>query len=318
MNTSDFTLSNGQEVILPKIVPEDFVPYWEAETFTNEQHHSHHESISSSSLKLLLDSPYTYLETIKRKQDGYPSKQSKSMKFGTIAHLIILEPSEFRRRVVLAPSFDRRTTVGKEGWTAFIADQHPDAIIFPSNEEGRSEYENFVGVVNAIANHEKARDIFKEGVTERSGFFRCPRTGILTRFRPDFLSTIFKNGLMADFKTARSSEYRKFQNQAEELKYHIQMSLYREGYKALHGHYPEVSTWVVVQNSFPYEVAIYPVDEAMITHGDNWYNYTMDLLKACMDKRYFPQRQLKTETMVPPDWAMNKPIPKIEEHEWTV
>lgn len=315
---NNLLLENGSEVILPRIVPEDFTPYWESETFTNEQHHSHYESISSSSLKLLLDSPYSYLEATKRKQNGYPGKQTESMKFGTISHLIILEPAEFRRRVVLAPSFDRRTTKGKDDYALFMLDQHPDAIIFPSTDEGRSKYENYVGVVNAIANHEKARDIFKEGVTERSGFFRCPRTGILTRFRPDFMSTIFPGGLLTDFKTAKSSEYRKFQSQAEELKYHIQMSLYRTGYKELYGHYPEVSTWVVVENKHPFEVAIFPVDEAMITHGDNWYNYSMDLLKACLDKKYFPQRQTKAETMVPPDWAMNKPVPKIEELEWAM
>lgn len=313
---NEFLLDNGTDVILPKIVGEEFVNHWEDETFTNEQHHAHFESTSSSSLKLIVDSPYTYLETMKRRQNGRGMAQTKSMKFGTIAHLIVLEPAEFRRRVVLAPKFNLTKTVDKEEWALFKLDQHPDAIIFRDGDEGRGEYENLVGVVNAIANHNKARDIFREGISERSGFFRCPRTGILTRFRPDFMSTIFTNGHLVDFKTAKSSRYEMFQKQADELMYHVQMSLYRTGYKELNGHWPDVSSWVVVENQFPYEVAVYPVDTAMITHGDNWYNYSMDLLKECIVRKQFPQRQTETETMVPSKYAMDRIIPNVGDIRW--
>ena len=61
----NFYLNNGELVVLPKIVDESFVNHWKDETFTNADHHLMHEAISSSNLKLILSSPYSYLEHIK-------------------------------------------------------------------------------------------------------------------------------------------------------------------------------------------------------------------------------------------------------------
>ena len=309
-------LKNGTNVILPSIVGPEFKAEWMPEGFTNAEHHALLDSISSSSLKMILDSPYTYLETIKRRQNGLPMKKTRAMKFGDISHLIVLEPSEFRRRMVLSPKFDRRTTRGKEDAQLFELDQAPDAIIFPSSEEGENEYDKYVGVVSAIANHEKARDIFKEGVAERTGIFREEKTGIKTRFRPDWMSTIIEGGLFIDFKTAASSEYFDFQKQLEKLAYHIQIYLYREGYKAINGAYPKACAWVVVCSSFPFEVSIFTVDEAMLTYAEQWYRYSMDLLAICIEKKQFPQRQTQAECMVPSSYAMAKQVPNLEDIKW--
>lgn len=312
----NFLLNNGLPVKLPIFVSEDYEAHWAPEGFTNEQHHAHLDSTSSSSLKLVLDSPYAYLENMKRSQNGQAPKKNKSMEFGTISHLIILEPSEFRRRVIMAPEFNLKSNKGKDDWELFQLDQHPDAIIFRDVGTGRSEYDNLIGVVNAITSHEKIRDAFREGITERSGFFRCPFTGLLTRFRPDFMCTRIPGGHLIDFKTAKSTVYEIFRKQAEQLHYPIQKALYREGYKQINGAYPAVASWIAVENSFPFEPAIFPVDVEMITYGDAWYKYAIELLAECIKRKQFPQRQRIAETMVPSDYAMAKKIPRLEDFKW--
>lgn len=312
----NFYLNNGELVVLPKIVDESFVNHWKDETFTNADHHLMHEAISSSNLKLILSSPYSYLEHIKRSQNGLAPKQNKSMRFGTIAHLIVLEPAEFRKRVIMAPEFNLKTTKGKEDWEIFQLEQHPDAIIFRDIGNGRSEFDALVGVVNAITSHDKIRDVFLEGITERTGVFRCPRTGLLVRIRPDFMCTRIPGGHLVDFKTTQSTIYEIFRKQAETLHYPIQKAMYRAGYKEINGNYPAAASWVAVENTFPFEPALFPVDTEMITYGDNWYYYAMDLLKECILRKQFPQRQRVAETMVPSDYAMAKPIPRIEDFIW--
>lgn len=313
---SDLKLENGNDVLLPQFVDESFQAHWAPDGFTNEQHHSSYDTISSSGLGQLIKSPFNYLENLKKRQNGKPMPQTRSMKFGTIAHLIVLEPAEFRRRVVLAPSFDMRTTKGKEDFKLFQLDQHPDAIIYKSNDEDTKKYEELVGVVNAIANHEKARDIFKVGVTEQTGFYRCELTGLKKRFRPDFMSTGNEITNLVDFKTTKSVIYEHLQKTIESYNYHVQIYFYREGYKALFGKYPDVTTWVFVENTFPFEVAIHTADEPMLEFGKKWHDYSMMLLKECIQAKYFPQKQRKVEQMVPSDYSMNKIIPNIVEVLW--
>lgn len=312
MNTDLFSLENGKLVVLPKIVGPEVEGFWAPEGFTNEQHHACYDSISSSGLKEVLDSPYTYLEKTKERQNGKPQKETKSMRFGTIAHLLVLEPNEFRKRIALIPEFGN-SKEDKKKKALWLFDQPKEMIYFEDSEAGNKEYKNFVGVVNAILHHDEACEIFKEGVAERSGFYRDPVTGLWSRFRPDFLSTIFEGGLYTDFKTAQSSEYRAFLNQCMDLKYYVSMAMYREGYKILNGHHPKHSSFVVVENKFPFEVAIYPPDDAFLEISHNWYRHSMDLLARCITEKKFPQRQPRSKSLSMPDWMLNKPIPNVEE-----
>lgn len=303
-------LKNGNDIVLPSIVGPDYVNHWKPEGFTNEEHHSDFTSTSSSKLSLFTVSPYAYLYEIRATQNGRKRKQTKSMKFGTISHLLVLEPAEFRKKLVIQPHFGT-SKIDKEKKALWYLDQPKDAVVFESNEAGQKDYERFIGVVEAIANHEIARNIFKEGVSERSGYFRDPKTGILCKIRPDFMSTIADGGLLPDFKTSNSIIYRDFQSSVETYCYYIQMAMYREGYKEITGAYPKASPWVVVENSEPYEVAVYEPDDGMLDVGQSWYRYCLDELFHCMKKQDFPQRQKQAQDMAPPQYLLDRAIPTV-------
>jgi hypothetical protein len=309
----NFLLKDGSRVKLPRFVREEDKAFWANEDFTNEQHHTSYDAVSSSQLAYILKSPYSFLEHTKRHQNGENAK-TDAMEFGTIAHLMVLEPTEIRRRVVLSPPFDFRKTEDKKAFDVFKAQQHPDAVIFRQNsKEEFPVYERLMGVLNALLSHEKAKDIFKEGIAERTGFFKDERTGLWCRIRPDWMSTAIVGGFLVDFKTCRDSSYNAFRKQSEQLQYPMKLIMYREGYKAINGEYPRVAAWVCVESQFPFEVAVYTIDEALITYAEQRYHYAMDLLAECLERGEFPQRQRSAETMVPSDYAMNEVLPDITE-----
>ncbi len=293
---------------LPGIVDSSYINHWKPEGYSNIDHHSCKESISSSSLKLLTVSPYTYLAELKKKQNGIVTLPTKSMKFGTIVHMMLLEPLEFKKRFVIAPKFDMRTKIGKEGKQLFDLECPEDAVVMNAEE-----YDDFMGVIEAILNHGEARNIFVEGVTERSGFYRDPITGILCRIRPDFISTSDNLNMFIDLKTAKDSSYRGFQSQVWSLRYDLQLAMYREGIKEITGNYPQISAWVVVENKYPYEVAIYPFDQKDLETSTLWYRHCLDKLAYSMKTNNFHQRQITNENMVLPHYATMTEIPQLGE-----
>lgn len=303
-------LQNGKDIVFPLITGPEYVNHWKPEGFTNEQHHADFTSISSSKLSLFTVSPYAYLYEIRKLQNGRERKQTKSMRFGTIAHLLVLEPSEFRKKLVIQPHFER-DAIGKKKKALWYLEQPRDAVIFENNEAGQKDYERFIGVVEAIASHPIAKKIFKEGVSERSGYYRDPVTGFVCKFRPDFMSTIADGGLLPDFKTSQSIIERDFQASIVSYNYHIQNAMYREGYKQITGAYPKSSPWVVIENSEPYEVAVYEPDPAMLSVGYDWYRYCLDHLFYCLKNENFPQKQRRAQDIAPPEYLLNRPIPVI-------
>lgn len=296
-------------IILPSIVGADYVNNWNSE-LSNEDYHKTFNAISSSGIKTFLDSPYTYINEVTDRQNGIVKKETASMRFGTIAHLMILEPEKFRQKFIVKPNFgDQRKPENKASKLAWEADVPPDSIVFNDSDE----FDDFLGVVEAIANHSKAKDIFKEGITEISGFFRHDKTGLLCRIRPDFISTRKDLSMFLDLKTARSSSYRGFQKAIWEYRYDIQLAMYREGIKAITGSYPQHSGWVVVENKKPYEVAIYTASESTLSIGEMWLNHALDKLKMCIESGNFPQRQTQIEVMSLPKYAEDESLPNLGE-----
>ena len=294
MLNSNFMLHDGSEVILPRIM-KGAEGFWAPEEFSNNMHHTSYDSISSSGLSDFNESPFCFFEKTKRKQNGMYGKKKKALEFGSIAHLIVLEPHEFRKRVVMMPDFGQKKTdkLDRDIW---LSDQHPNAVIFKSNEEGKRDYENYMGIVRAITNHEKARDIFSVGVSERSGFYSDPATGLWSRFRPDHFTTGSDLNILSDFKTSRSIKYKNFQRAIHGYCYDVQLAHYYIGYKELNGKYPNHYCWVVSQNEFPFEVSIFDATDAMIEFSIKKREKLMSRLLECIESRHFPQAQ---ETVTP-------------------
>lgn len=64
-------------------------------------------------------------------------EQTAAMRFGTIAHLMALEPLEFQKRIRISPEVDRRTSEGKKKYQEFMDSMTPDSLIVSPDEHRR-------------------------------------------------------------------------------------------------------------------------------------------------------------------------------------
>lgn len=293
------------QLILPST--EIIKPHWNG-NILNEAYHQQWNSISSSGLKAIVDSPYAFYKNLQNAQSGIRKPTSDSMKFGTLIHTALLEFDVFKKKVVLSPKFDKRTKQGKIDSEEFEASLDEDAIILTQDK-----YDEAMGIVNAVREHKEARFLLSEGIAEVSGFYNDPETGIQCRIRPDFMTARSEFSMFIDLKTAQSSNYQQFQRQIVNYGYSLQLSMYREGIKEITGKYPEICAFIVIENKFPFEIAIFTASDELLDHGKKLYRYSLDRLKKCIDENNFPMRQQSAQEMVIPQHEMNKEIPTIED-----
>jgi hypothetical protein len=292
-------------MILPST--EIIKPHWNG-TILNEVYHSQWNSISSSGLKSIVDSPYAFYKNLQNAQLGIKKAASDSMNFGTLIHTAILEYDVFKKKIVLSPKFDKRTKQGKSDFEEFEASLDEDAIILTQDK-----YDEVAGIVEAVRDHKEARFLLSEGISEVSGFYNDPETGIQCRIRPDFMTSRSEFSMFIDLKTAQSSDYRKFQNQIVSYNYSLQMAMYREGIEIITGKAPEICAFIVIENKFPFEIAIYTASDELLSRGKEMYRYALNRLKKCIDENNFPMRQHSAQEMILPQYEMNKETPTIED-----
>ena len=303
------------------IVDRTFQPRWEYD-LTNEQYHARRETVSSTGLRKILDSPAAFYEALVQavEEDSDPDSTisfgSKYLRIGTLVHECILEPKKFLEKFVLMPKFIGKTKDGrdsdrsaealkkKEEWLNSL----PPGVTVCDEET----FHQVIGMVKAILDHEDARSIFEreadgtlsKGVAEVSGFYSDPETGILLRIRPDFIR--FDLGVAAEVKTAVSAARRQFAAKIYDLGYHIQLAMQCEGIKIITGEDVDLPCFVVVEKKPPYEVHVYTPDDDMMAHGKKELRRALRTLSECLMKNKWPRRQQNAENISFPKYIFTE------------
>jgi hypothetical protein len=164
----------------------------------------------TQSIKAMLECPLKFQHWA----DGNGEyNETDSQSLGKAIHLLALEPAR-SNEVVLEPSFDRRTKIGKEGYQAFVDGLQPDCIVLDARDYNKA--------------HEIAETL-KPVIDSLSpvGFeieHRWPigDTGITGQVKFDILT---KEGF-ADLKTTYNASRTGFKESAIKYMYDIQMVWY--------------------------------------------------------------------------------------------
>lgn len=264
------------------------------ENLPSTEYFSRKDLVSRSGILNVLKSPAHYLAY----QDGLNEETpSDAMKFGQVAHTMLLESQEFRTRLSVMPDFgDLRSSKNRESKSAWLADQPPESMVVTQDEA-----EQLTGIANSILAHKVAAQIFKDGKSEVTGFYTDPETGLGCRIRIDFLNS--KIPAIVDLKTARDASKKSFMRTIHTSKYHLQLAMYAEGYKQIVGSYPKMCIFVVVEKTPPYAVAVYIADEAMMEIGMKMYRRGLDTIKRCKETNVWPGYQTESEMIGLPDYA---------------
>lgn len=279
----------------------DFKAQWNEEIKTPE-YHEDKNAVNSSSLKKMVKSPLAFHHSFY----GEKTEPTEAMKFGTLAHLALLQGDKFLSSYVVMPEFESRTADGKlseskntkyykeqvENWKKSL---DKDAVVVTTEE-----YEKLTGMIKSLMNHEMARKLLSDGKPEICGYWRDPETGIRCRMQADFVS--FNLGALVDVKTTSDCSWEEFRRSVESLDYSFQMAMYAEGIKQITGTRPKHIVWIAIENKAPYEVKVFEMSPHYEMIGNHNFRYAMRKLKQCVDEGKFEAAQNEIEIVEPSPW----------------
>jgi hypothetical protein len=229
--------------------------------------------ISASDIKNFLHSPryyyYKAFEEVKQKN----KETERHFPIGSAVHEVILEPELFKSNYVIAPKFDMRTKLGKDGYAEFLLGSNGKTILF------EDEYTMAVAMGESASHNDTFVDLIKESYRELSCYTVDEKTGILLRMRPDSFSKT--KSTITDIKTCRESSPSKFKWDVRSFGYAISSAFYcdflnRENY-----------VFCAIEKSPPYETALYVLDDELTEYGRQQYRMGLDLLKWSRDNNYW-------------------------------
>lgn len=291
----------GQKIDTTTITAANNLNGWQ-ENMSDEVYHATKTAVGSSSLKMMIKSPHAFAAAMW----GKPKEPTKAMRFGTLAHLAMLQGQLFRSRYVVQPEFEsydqkgnrsesKNTTYYKNKVAEWKASLPPDAIIVTEEER-----ENLFCMIESVLSHPDASALIKGSKTEIAGFWQDEQTGINCKLKPDILS--FDASILPDLKTTQDVSWESFRRSVESLRYDIQMAMYAEGVRRLTGRVPENQVWICVESKYPFETRVYELNDAYKKIGQHDFRYALNKIKECIAAKNFPQGQQVATMAEPSIW----------------
>ena len=258
--------------------------------------------INASGLKHILRSPAHYQASLSE-----PPKATVALEFGKLLHFIILEPEEFHRRAYPQPKLNKATKKGKVAHAAWVEAMPPGAIVVPDCWE-----EPLRRMHDKVYAHPAARRLLEKGIREGTFWWKDPKTGLLCKGRPDFVSA---TGIVVDLKSVADARKDAFSRDVWKYRYDVQAAHYCAGAEvtgiARHDSY----AFLCIEKEPPYEMAIYTCgmpdqDEertspswSVLGCGSQWRDEAMRVYKQCRETQTWPGYQKRPETIELPRWA---------------
>jgi len=238
----------------------------------NEDYHAG-GGVSKSQLDMVSNSP-----ALLKWQKSAPvdTEKLKALDMGTALHCLLLEPEEFDKRFIVAPQFNRRTTVGKEDEAAFLRDVEGMGMTVMDAEQGRK----LQLMRDSAMAHPAARWMLEApGQCEASAYWEDEETGELCRFRPD--KWLRDHNALVDVKKVADMD--RFSRHIEEFRYHVQDAMYREGALRVTGH-PHGFFFIAVSETIDcgrYPVRVFELDAADVDAGHALFRRDLNTYHQC-------------------------------------
>lgn len=265
--------------------PEDYKPHWVAD-LPDEIYHADKTAVNSSSVKAMAKSARAFHGAF---FSGRIKQPTDAMKFGTLAHMAILQGAKFRDRYLVQPDFgDMRSSTNRAKRDSWLLDVPEGHIVVTADER-----DDLFGMIDSVLSHERAYALLADGSPEIAGYWRDAETGIRLRMKADFIA--FNLGALVDVKTTTDCRWTEFRRSVEKLRYDIQMAMYDDGTGIISGKKPEHRVWLAIESKFPYEVACHEVPPQYELTGQYEYRSALRRIKRCVELNQWPQGQADIE-----------------------
>lgn len=262
---------------------------------SNEEYHENKFYISRSAIMDFAKSPYTYwakhLNPFRPKKDSTPQ-----MQMGSAFHTLILEPKLFGECYGVLPPKVLLKDVGREVYETYKSNTEKlerSGKIILSNEEMNTLRE----MENKILSNPQAMQLIGEARIENSFFWQDKHSTLLLKARPDILH----DNMIVDIKTTSDASPRAFQNEMVKYGYHIQFAMIRDAVEAIEGRRIDNFINIVIETKYPYNMAIYIIDEFAVDEGHMKYKQICLDMKTALEANSFSDYGIQTIGL--PKWA---------------
>jgi hypothetical protein len=241
---------------------------------SNEDYH-HLKAVSPSQIKILKRSPLHYFDQFLA-EDRVKKPPTDAMLKGTALHTAILEPDLWDITIAVPKqTFDRRTRAGKELAAEFAAESKGKIVLTPDDADEVRR------MADAVRKHPAAAFLLElPGRREASYTWTDEATGLECKTRPDWHSE--DRRIVVDVKTAVDASRAEFCRSISNYDYHVQAAWNLDAQGG------ELFLSLVVENSRPYGVAVYPASEALLAAGRRRIEAGMTLLADCWKNDSWP------------------------------
>lgn len=262
----------------------------------NEAYHAA-PGISNSGLSIIAErTPAHYKASLDTVRVATPA-----MSAGSRLHSAVLEPELFTQLYAVAPKFDLRTNVGKEGKAAWEA-ENPNRTAISGDE-----YYQSLAIADILHANSTVRELLKGGHVERSIFANDPETGVLVKCRPDIDTIITGRRVLADLKTTESARPDDFMWSAYRYGYFRQAAFYMDVCNAEslfnESGEPIIDTFyfIAVEKEPPYAYIIYEAAPRFLQRGRDAYRSALNEYAQCLATDTWPAYDTSTHTLDLPE-----------------
>ncbi|SET16706.1 PD-(D/E)XK nuclease-like domain-containing protein [Thorsellia anophelis] len=252
------------------------------------------QGVSKSQLDLIACSPNTFLWNKKAPVD---TSKLNALNMGSALHCLLLEPEEFSKRFIFAPTVNRRTKEGREIEANFLKKQEKSGVTIMTNEE----HQKLMLLRESVFAHPAAKKLLElEGYAERSIYWNDKETGELCRSRFD--KQLKDYPIIVDIK--KTAQIDKFSSLIHDYRYHVQEAMYKDGFFNHFGE-PAQFLFIVVSetiNCGKYPVRIFELDADYSAVGHKLFRKNLELYHQCKTTNDWGFSEIITA----PKWIKNK------------
>jgi len=265
---------------------------------SSEDYHADKESISRSALMDFDKSAYTYWA--KHLNPDRPKKDATdAMILGSAFHTLILEPNKFGNIYAVMPEKKLLRDVGREEYD--LNESRINAIkqnLAKNTIISLTDYNNLIAMKERLKSKDNAMSLIEDAPIENSFFWRDEHSGLLLKARPDILH----DNMIVDLKTCSDASPRAFQAEMVKYGYHIQGAMIRDAVERLEGRRINKFINICVETKYPYNTAIYIIDEFALDEGHMKYKQLCVDLKNAKHDNVFSDYGIQTISL--PKWAL--------------
>ncbi len=244
-------------------------------------YHADRDALSCSMLKPLLTSPAHFQASLVASSGSSPAKD-----FGSLVHLLLLEPELINRDVAVYPGIGSSRD---PEYKKFLAN---NSHRLTADEPTLAAVRRLVQkVANTLFRGRRLHHFIEESLPECSVYFTEPVTGLRLRVRVDS----YHPDYTFDLKTTRHATPAAFARDAVEYGYDLQAYMYSLARCAFEGKTePAPFVFITAETSTPNSICLHTAGSTFLANGAAKLQECLATFLACTSVAYWPDLSCQT------------------------